>query len=759
MDNSDVLQRNAAGELEVRVVNGTEKADAPANYDDVFTVNSEGKRALRVVGAGGGGGTGTVTSVNSVQPVDGNVEITGDNITATVGEEEETITQHLTTLKNDEAELGEQVQENQSDINTLKNQQYPFPTESDYTFIANTYGQSNLVSLYLTATADASGATAIPDGTYCFYMYTKNNFGDSEGAKKHAQIKFVVKDGAVVEMLDESSYAAVVYTPFLAPEYYKSAGVVVDNLPNSTPGWLANCQIHTVYCGIRNNKFYFFIDPSASDQYGILEIKNDNDTMSGIGFSPIKNLETGAELICVGSLETSLPSDCPLDYVVNGTTSPYTTVFNVSGLPTQSTLNIGGNLGVITITLANFYAREYLISGRSASFGRFVYKIRGDASHATRLNIGAGGNIKLYSLEPGLIAIDNTDGDITSLIVSYYGVTSGGINYNIINTLPNTAIPIPIYFEPGRMAQYSVMPEVDIWNFGQIVQYVGETDNNYTHGYVYKTTGEYQAASTSLDFGPLIDISTGTEIPDNTVSFVDGALNWIVNMLLENDLSLELLNSTWAFNPSQNIIEINYDDSTGYGEISLYNEDPILITFTTPPETKVKWVASNYTETSPSIKNGAWERIDMQPSTLPAQTGNAGKFLTTDGAKASWATIPSVGAATLLYYDSTQAPDHSHAMSGVSLDGYGLAGYEVYSNGYVRQWGQDSTSTGATSVTLPISYTAASTISMSFFVSVTEVAAAPTGQISAIPVAANQFQVNKPSAICNWETGGYITLS
>lgn len=99
MDNSDVLQRNADGELEVRVVNGTEKADAPANYDDVFTVNTEGKRALRVVGAGGGGGTGTVTSVNGVQPVNGNVEITGDNITATVGEEEASITQHLSTLQ------------------------------------------------------------------------------------------------------------------------------------------------------------------------------------------------------------------------------------------------------------------------------------------------------------------------------------------------------------------------------------------------------------------------------------------------------------------------------------------------------------------------------------------------------------------------------------------------------------------------------------------------------------------------------------
>ena len=41
---------------------------------------------------------GAVTSVNGVQPVAGNVEITGDNITATVGEEEATITQHLTTF-------------------------------------------------------------------------------------------------------------------------------------------------------------------------------------------------------------------------------------------------------------------------------------------------------------------------------------------------------------------------------------------------------------------------------------------------------------------------------------------------------------------------------------------------------------------------------------------------------------------------------------------------------------------------------------
>ena len=37
----------------------------------------------------------------------------------------------------------------------------------------------------------------------------------------------------------------------------------------------------------------------------------------------------------------------------------------------------------------------------------------------------------------------------------------------------------------------------------------------------------------------------------------------------------------------------------------------------------------------------SWVRTDVQPagSALPSQTGNAGKFLTTDGSAASWATV------------------------------------------------------------------------------------------------------------------------
>ena len=49
----DVMTRNDDGELAVRTVSATEGTN-PSSYDDVFTRDSNGKLALRVVGAGGG---------------------------------------------------------------------------------------------------------------------------------------------------------------------------------------------------------------------------------------------------------------------------------------------------------------------------------------------------------------------------------------------------------------------------------------------------------------------------------------------------------------------------------------------------------------------------------------------------------------------------------------------------------------------------------------------------------------------------------
>lgn len=49
----DIITRDSEGQLAVNTVSGTE-ANVPYNYDDCFTIDTNGRRALRVVGAGGG---------------------------------------------------------------------------------------------------------------------------------------------------------------------------------------------------------------------------------------------------------------------------------------------------------------------------------------------------------------------------------------------------------------------------------------------------------------------------------------------------------------------------------------------------------------------------------------------------------------------------------------------------------------------------------------------------------------------------------
>lgn len=98
----EVLERNADGELEVRVVQSS--GDTSPDANDVFTRDDDGKLALRVTGiSGGGGGTSEVRSVNGKK---GAVVLTGADINATVtkstatGNEDvtETITKHLQYL-------------------------------------------------------------------------------------------------------------------------------------------------------------------------------------------------------------------------------------------------------------------------------------------------------------------------------------------------------------------------------------------------------------------------------------------------------------------------------------------------------------------------------------------------------------------------------------------------------------------------------------------------------------------------------------
>ena len=626
MDNSDVLQRNAAGELEVRVANGTEKADAPANYDDVFTVNSEGKRALRVVGAGGGGGggTGTVTSVNGVQPVDGNVEITGDNITATVGEEEATITQHLTTLKNDDAELGEQVQTNQSDINTLKNQQYPYPEDSEFTVV--TVPQTAPHAWYrlkLSASVDENATTAIPDGIYGYYAYVKTEFQaeDSwlEYGKIYAFIKFSVKGGKFSTR--EFGGQDLLFVPYIPKQFFTAATAESQTLSDGRPT-LANISLERTQASIIDNRIILAPYDNDVGDFGVLYFGGTDQRLEA-GFTPIRNLETGAELVTSGEFVTDV--DWDTQQILYGTPSPYKTQVSIPAFPNASIVSIGiDGQGIVGFSMNDDNAsisREFIVVLTKVSNSVVqAYKIRGDGGRATCLQMG-GTPAKLYVRNTGSIFpgggyeffIDNRELQADSINISYYGADSeNDLIFNFLeSTIPSTAVPIPTYFSDERVAQYPTMPEIGLENFGQIVQYVGETDSNYTHGYFYKANGQLVTTDTSIEFGPLYNMETMEEIPGNSVSITPENLDILVNAIAGTGLSESIMNSQWAYDVVQNYLVI--DVPSTMLAVNL-NATPDLITFTETPTANVTWLASNYTPGSQSLQNTSWGRIDVQPT-------------------------------------------------------------------------------------------------------------------------------------------------
>ncbi len=130
---SDIITRDDNGDLAVRTVAATEQA-TPSGYDDLYARTTDGKLALRVVGAGGGTGGGDVSSVNGKK---GAVVLTGADINATLtgtgAPVTATVTDHLQTLKNDETELGNQVSNIQALIPSDASETNLLATKGDIT--------------------------------------------------------------------------------------------------------------------------------------------------------------------------------------------------------------------------------------------------------------------------------------------------------------------------------------------------------------------------------------------------------------------------------------------------------------------------------------------------------------------------------------------------------------------------------------------------------------------------------------------------
>lgn len=162
----------------------------------------------------------------------------------------------------------------------------------------------------------------------------------------------------------------------------------------------------------------------------------------------------------------------------------------------------------------------------------------------------------------------------------------------------------------------ATMPTASTTPAGAVYQYVGASDANYTHGYIYENVATTTSSSATASQ------TTGSSLSDVAVVLA----TFETQITTSGSYAFTSDGTNWSYDG-------NTVDLTDYG-----------ITYTgTPVADDVITVV--YTESSTTY---AWTRIDVQPSPnpLPSQTGQSGKFLTTDGTDASWSDKPLVNKAT-----------------------------------------------------------------------------------------------------------------
>lgn len=188
--------------------------------------------------------------------------------------------------------------------------------------------------------------------------------------------------------------------------------------------------------------------------------------------------------------------------------------------------------------------------------------------------------------------------------------------------------------------QREVLPQADENEANKIYEYVGATDATYTNGYFYKCVGTTTYSSTVSFEAATLSSSTIACSGDDFAAFVaewgSGDITTITNGTLTYDQSGGLL------------VFVGKDaEDTTVCTFQLYTEDYQDAGFTITGTLQDGDVIA-FTCSIEEVISYSWTRVDVQPTpeALPDQTGQSGKFLTTNGTSASWGTVESLPSQT-----------------------------------------------------------------------------------------------------------------
>lgn len=215
-------------------------------------------------------------------------------------------------------------------------------------------------------------------------------------------------------------------------------------------------------------------------------------------------------------------------------------------------------------------------------------------------------------------------------------------------TINSTAAQTRTWFEEISGSQTTDMLEVTPDNLGQTRQYTGATDSTYTNGYFYKATGT-EVVTPAVMATTIISPSGEATVSIDATSFITNFCSWAGWSAADLERSLtDSAQQTWVINYSidnTQVVEVYAPFFGWIGATSILQCFSVTYTGSlSSGNTDINFTVA-YTPSERTVQDGAWERVDVQPAPvvpdpLPSQTGNAGKFLTTDGTSASWSDKP-----------------------------------------------------------------------------------------------------------------------
>lgn len=466
----------------------------------------------------------------------------------------------------------------------------------------------------------------LPDGNYEFYyqVKTRSNSGDTSAPFGVATYKIAVR----LRHDNGQPYMVGSIAPVIDGDWMPSADYKIDKL--------------SVYGCFYEDSGNFII--WSSELPFISDIGNLPNTFVPGCFklSAIKNTDTGDEYIAAGIEPDGQHHHTGVQYggslqmdLIQATQTP-ASYFNTFAAPYGRRWFLLSGTYITVDEHFPSWCSECDISLISSSGGKW-HIIAENTPDSYKINLleasGDLANVQIgYNKSGTTILYINTPSDITGTVKGCIGV-KGSTWTDVYATEIG---------QPDNFTQFivnTVGGDISTNNYGSILQYTGVTDSNYTNGYFYKASGTPTTAPASM----LCNETSGLGLTI-TCNDVEGFITALASNIgwdrTEVQSVLKHQVTVWEYTQSSNTLNWNW-----YG-----NVNPSLISYfdivgpEVPASTAIQWTTSNYVAEGIVITNPSWERVDVQPAAdpLPSQTGQSGKFLTTDGTDASWSDKPLV---------------------------------------------------------------------------------------------------------------------